>query len=87
MNIARDVGRPEIHIEIDRVKVAAHGLNVSQVAQGMRTLFYGTAATQFREKDDEYDILLRLDEPYRRSIADLARAEITAADTCRFDAV
>ena len=80
VNIARDVGRPEIHIVIDRVKAAAHGLNVSQVANSLRTLFYGTSATKFREEDDEYDILLRLDEPHRRSVSDLAGAEITAAD-------
>ncbi len=80
VNIARDVGRPEIHIEIDRVKAAAHGLNVSQVARGMRTLFYGQSATKFREEDDEYDILLRLDEPHRSSLSDIASAEITAAD-------
>lgn len=80
VNIARDVGRPELHIEIDRVKAAAHGLNVAQVARNMRALFYGEAATKFREADDEYDILLRLDEPHRMSVSDLARAEITAAD-------
>lgn len=80
VNVARDVGRPEIHVEINREKAAAHGLNVSQVASSMRTLFYGTTATQFREEDDEYDILLRLDEPYRRTLADIARAEITTAD-------
>ncbi len=80
VNIAREMARPEIHIQIDRVKAAAHGLNVSQVARSTRTLFYGTTATKFREADDEYDILLRLDEPHRRSIADLAAAEITAAD-------
>lgn len=80
VNLKRDVGRPELHVEIDRVKAAAHGLNVAQVAKGMRTLFYGNAASKFREEDDEYDILLRLDEPYRRSIADMAQAEITAAD-------
>ncbi len=80
VNIARDVGRPELHVEIDRVKAAAHGLNVAQIARNMRTLFYGEAATKFREADDEYDILLRLDEPHRMSISDLARAEITASD-------
>ncbi len=80
VNIARELGRPEIHIDLDRVKVAAHGLNVSQVANNLRTLFYGSTATMFHEEDDEYDILLRLDEPHRRSFADLAAAEITAAD-------
>ena len=81
--ISRDKGRPEIHIEIDRVKAAAHGLNVSQIASNLRTLFYGNQATQFREQDDEYDILLRLDDPHRTAVADLASAEITAADGSR----
>jgi HAE1 family hydrophobic/amphiphilic exporter-1 len=79
-NITREKGRPEIHVEIDRAKAAAHGLNVSQIASNLRTLFYGTAATRFREADDEYDILLRLDEPYRRTLSDLAASEIAAPD-------
>ena len=74
--IGRDPGRPEIRVEIDRTKAAAHGLNVSQVANAMRTLFYGTTATQFRESDEDYDIVLRLDEPYRATVADIAQAEI-----------
>lgn len=80
VNITREKGRPEIHVELDRVKAAAHGLNASQVASSLRTLFYGTAATQFREEDDEYDILLRLDEPHRKTFDDIARSEIAAAD-------
>ncbi len=74
--IGRDPGRPEIRVEIDRVKAAAHGLNVSQVANSVRTLFYGTTATMYRESDEDYDIVLRLDEPYRRTIEDIAQAEI-----------
>lgn len=74
--IGRDPGRPEIRVEIDRVKAAAHGLNVAQVANSVRTLFYGTTATMYRESDEDYDIVLRLDEPYRRTIADIAQAEI-----------
>lgn len=89
VNVSREKGRPEIHVEIDRVKAAAHGLNVFQVAQGLRTLFYGTTATQFREGDDEYDIKLRLDEPYRRTLEDLTRAEISTSggERIRLDSV
>ncbi|NCA81309.1 MAG: efflux RND transporter permease subunit [Opitutae bacterium] len=74
--IGRDPGRPEIRVEIDRTKAAAHGLNVSQVANGMRTLFYGTTATLFRESDEDYDVVLRLDEPFRQTVADIAQSEI-----------
>ena len=74
--IGRDPGRPEIRVEIDRTKAAAHGLNVSQVANGVRTLFYGTTATAYRESDEDYDVVLRLAEPYRRTVADIAQSEI-----------
>lgn len=74
--LGRDPGRPEIRVEIDRVKAAAHGLNVSQVASSVRTLFYGTTATMYREAEEDYDIVLQLDESYRRSFEDIAQSEI-----------
>jgi HAE1 family hydrophobic/amphiphilic exporter-1 len=74
--LGRDPGRPEIRVEIDRRKAAAHGLNVSQIANAVRTLFYGTTATAYRESDEDYDVVLRLDEPYRQTVADIAQAEI-----------
>lgn len=87
--IGRDPGRPEIRVEIDRVKAAAHGLNVSQVANSVRTLFYGTTATQYREKDEDYDVVLRLDEPFRRNIEDIAQSEIVlpSGSRIRLDSV
>ena len=77
--IGRDPGRPEIRVEIDRTKAAAHGLSVAQVANGVRTLFYGTTATRYRESDEDYDIVLRLGESHRRTVEDIAQAEIVAA--------
>ncbi len=78
--IGRDPGRPEIRVEIDRAKAAAHGLNVAQIANAVRTLFYGTTATMYRESDEDYDVVLRLDEPYRQTVADIAQAEIPLPD-------
>ena len=79
-DIGRDPGRPEIHVEIDRTKAAAHGLNVSQVVNGMRTLFYGTTTTRFREEDEDYDVVMRLADPFRQTVGDVARSEITRPD-------
>ena len=80
VEITRDPGRPEIRVEIDRTQAAAHGLTVAQVANGMRTLFYGTTATRFRDADEDYDVVLRLDDPYRRTVEDIAQAEILRPD-------
>ena len=78
--IGRDPGRPEIRVQIDRTKAAAHGLNVSQVANSVRTLFYGTTATMYRESDEDYDVVLRLDESHRRTVEDIAQSEIVLPD-------
>ena len=78
--IGRDPGRPEIRVEIDRAKAAAHGLNVAQVANGLRTLFYGTKATAYRESDEDYDVVLRLDEAHRRTVEDVGQSEIGLPD-------
>lgn len=80
VEISRDPGRPEIRVEIDRTKAVAHGLTVSQVANGMRTLFYGTTATRFHDADEDYDVVLRLDDPYRQTVEDIAQAEILRPD-------
>jgi hydrophobe/amphiphile efflux-1 (HAE1) family protein len=80
VEISRDPGRPEIRVEIDRTKAVAHGLTVAQVANGMRTLFYGTTATRFRDADEDYDVVLRLADPYRRTVEDIAQAEILRPD-------
>ena len=78
--IGRDPGRPEIRVQIDRTKAAAHGLNVSQVANSVRTLFYGTTATMYRESYEDYDVVLRLDESHRRTVEDIAQSEIVLPD-------
>ena len=41
---------------------------------------YGTSATKFHDEDEEYDIMLRLDEPHRVETADLARRGAYHAD-------
>ena len=78
--ISRDVGRPELRIEIDRDKAAALGLNVSDIAQTLRQRFYGEAATQFRQAERDYDIFPRLAEPFRRNLTDLRNTVITTPD-------
>jgi HAE1 family hydrophobic/amphiphilic exporter-1 len=75
--ISREVGRPELRVVVDRVKAAALGLNISDIAQTLRMQFYGYAATRFREAEHDYDVFPRLAEPFRKDVADLANTVIT----------
>ncbi|MDR1453908.1 MAG: efflux RND transporter permease subunit [Candidatus Margulisbacteria bacterium] len=60
-------GRPEIQVLIDRTKAALYGFSPAQVALEVRTAFYGTTAAKYREGDDEYDIIVKLDDAEKLS--------------------
>jgi len=74
--ISRDMGKPQIEILIDRRKAASLGVNVAMIAASLRSYFHGYAATEFRERGDEYDIFVRLDKRYRQTIEDIDQVPI-----------
>lgn len=76
VRISQDLGKPELALRIDRVKATTFGFTMDTLASSLSTLFQGSDASQYREEDDEYDILLRLEEPRRRSMEDIRSSEI-----------
>jgi HAE1 family hydrophobic/amphiphilic exporter-1 len=67
-------GKPEVRILPDRKKLSNHGINVSTFALTMRSYIEGAVAGQFREKDEEYDIRVKLrskDRKYMENIGDM----------------
>ncbi len=74
--ISQDLGQPELAIRIDRLKASTFGFSMDTLATALSTLFQGGTATEYREEDDEYDVLLRLAAPERQSIEDVKGAEV-----------
>ena len=64
-------GRPEINVLIDRTKASMYGFAPAQVAMEVRTAFYGTTAAKYRDGDDEYDIVVKLDDSEKYSLQTL----------------
>jgi HAE1 family hydrophobic/amphiphilic exporter-1 len=71
VNIQREEGRPEIAIRVDRPKAAMLGLSVASVATTIQTNVAGTTAAQFRERGNEYPVVVRLREEDRGQLADV----------------
>jgi multidrug efflux pump len=65
-------GRPELVVEVDREKAALNGLSTSRVGSTVRTAIMGAEAAKFRTGNDEFDIIVRLAEPYRQDLSALA---------------
>ncbi len=63
--IARQEGRPELSIRVDRPKAALLGLSVTNVANAIRTNMAGTQAAVYRERGKEFPIIVRLREEDR----------------------
>jgi HAE1 family hydrophobic/amphiphilic exporter-1 len=69
--LSRDDMRPEFNIDFDRNKLAAYGLTSATAASYVRNRINGLTATQYREDGDEYDVIVRYDEPHRKTLDDV----------------
>jgi len=71
VQVGRDEGRPELAIRVDRPKAAMLGMTVQNVATTIQTNVQGTTAAQFRERGNEYPVVVRLKESDREEVADV----------------
>lgn len=75
VKLSVEEGNPEVHINVDRDKMAALGLDMSVVGGTLQTAFAGTAddsKMKFRQGEYEYDMNLRYDNFDRRNVDDVA---------------
>lgn len=77
--ISRDEDRAELKIELDKQKLALHGLNESTVALYIRNRVNGMTAGFLKEDGEEYNIVVRLREEYRDAISDIEQLSIPTA--------
>ena len=77
--ISRDEDRAELKIELDKQKLALHGLNESTVALYVRNRVNGMSAGFLKEDGEEYNIVVRLREEYRDAISDIEQLSIPTA--------
>ncbi|MDE2731819.1 MAG: efflux RND transporter permease subunit [Bacteroidota bacterium] len=68
LNDNLNTGRPEMHVRIDRERAARFKLNTRRVAQEVRAAINGVEATKYRTGDDEFDIIVRLNEQQRSDL-------------------
>ncbi|MCI0691864.1 efflux RND transporter permease subunit [candidate division KSB1 bacterium] len=78
VRVSRREGRPEQNLIIDREKIAALGLSVSQVAQVIQTNVGGSRAGVFRDGGEEFPIVVRLQPEDRLSTLDLNNVSVQA---------
>jgi multidrug efflux pump subunit AcrB len=80
LKIDLDVGLPELLVEINRDKARRFGLSTAQIASSLRTALFGKEISDYKDGEDEYPIMLRIQKKYRNSIMALMNLKITFRD-------
>jgi hydrophobic/amphiphilic exporter-1 (mainly G- bacteria), HAE1 family len=76
VTISRLEEKPEIMIQLDKEKMALHGLSSIYVSSAIRNRIAGMKASLLREAGEEYDIIVRYEEKYRSSLQDIENMSI-----------
>lgn len=82
-------GKPEIRVIIDREKAWKMGLNTQFIGLTVQAAIDGRKAGEYREGDDEYDVMVRFPKSFREDISNIENMRFTnlAGETVPFSAV
>jgi HAE1 family hydrophobic/amphiphilic exporter-1 len=72
-------GRPELRVAIDRKRAADLGIRVEDVSQTVNALMAGQRVTTFNSASDQYDVMLKAQDAFRRAPDTLASATVRSA--------
>ena len=65
ITVVRELGQPSLTITPDRDKLARYGLNVSDINTLVDTALGGEAATKVIQGERQFDLVVRMQEPFR----------------------
>jgi cobalt-zinc-cadmium resistance protein CzcA len=65
ITVVRELGQPSLIVTPDRAKLARYGLNVSDVNTMVDTALGGESATKVIQGERQFDLVVRMQEPFR----------------------
>jgi HAE1 family hydrophobic/amphiphilic exporter-1 len=69
-------GLPELRIDIDRKRAADLGVRVQDISQTVNALIAGQEVTTFNAASDQYDVVLKAQDSFRRTPESIASATV-----------
>jgi len=66
-----EISKPEVRVQIDREKASDLGVNPYLIASSIRAMVDGYVATKFQQRDEQYDVRVRLQKSDRTKLADI----------------
>jgi len=76
VKLLRNFGQPNLDITIDRRQAARFGINVADIQDAVQTAVGGNAVSQVLQGEARYDVVVRYQEPYRKTQDAIARVRL-----------
>jgi cobalt-zinc-cadmium resistance protein CzcA len=78
LGIFRVIGQPNLNLVVNRAQADRYGINVADVQDAIETAVGGKAVSQILDGERRYDLVVRYEEPYRRTIDDIKNIRLLA---------
>jgi len=72
--------KPEVTIVIDRERANRLGISTAQIGMAMRGSIYGTEASKFKDANEDYPIMVRINEESANNLDELLNMKIVYRD-------
>ena len=72
--------KPELIVNIDRERANSFGISTSQIGMAIRNSIYGAEASKFKDANDDYPIMVRLEKGTSNDFNELLNMRITFRD-------
>jgi len=80
LGILRNIGQPEVSVVLDRERMAAYGVKVTDAQAVLEMAFGGKTATQKYEGERKFDVRVRYLPEYRKDENDMAALKVPSDD-------
>lgn len=80
VGILRNLGQPEISVILDRDRMAAYGVDLSDAQAVLEMAFGGKTATQKYEGEKKFDVRIRYQQDYRKNEEDMSNIKVPTID-------
>jgi cobalt-zinc-cadmium resistance protein CzcA len=78
LGLFRVLGQPNVNLIVDRAKADRFGINVADVQDAIETAVGGKAVSEMLTGEERFDLVVRYQEPFRRTMEDIASIRILA---------
>jgi heavy metal efflux system protein len=80
VTLVQELGQPSLTITIDRARIARYGLNISDINSLIQTAIGGDVATEVVQEEKQFDLIVRLDNPFRGNAEQIGNVLVATPD-------